>query len=150
MRITLLSLFLLSICSGCYKNHLYVQQEWIDRDFLASTKVGTPDPRQSNPPEGQRLIVAWDFPKSMFAEELTLHVIVRLWDNTEQVFSQPLDRKRDLATFYFPVKEKEKKILTYLVQVANGEGKVIETWKHHFWTKLIELDSSSAAQKSKF
>ena len=138
------ALFILSL-SGCYKNHLYVQQEWIDREFLASSKVGTPDPRQANPPEGQRLLIGWDFPKSMFLEDLSLLLTVRLWDNTQQVLFQHIERKRDVAAFYFPSHDKEKRILTYRLQVMNKEGKILETWKHHFWTELIEIDRRSDA-----
>jgi hypothetical protein len=119
---------------------LYVQQEAIDRDFLASTKVGTPDPRQVDPPEGQRILIGWDYPKSVFSEGLTLVLTARLWDSTQKVLFKPIERKRDVAAFFFPSDEKEKKILTYRIQVINGEGKILETWKHHFWTELIEID----------
>ncbi len=125
-----------------------MQQEWVDRDFLASTKVGTPDPRQANPPDGQRLLVAWDFPKSMFAEQLSLLVTVRLWDNSQQLIVKPLERKRDVAAFYFPCTDREKRLLTYRIQVMTKEGKIIETWKHHFWTELIEINGAASNKSS--
>lgn len=118
-----------------------MQQEWVDRNFLASTRVGTPDPRQEHPPEGQRLLVAWDFPRSLFERQLHLKITVLLWDNTQEMIEMPMERRRDTAAFYFPSKEKERSILTYRVQVFSKEGDLIETWNHHFWTELIDIKS---------
>lgn len=85
---------------------------------------------------GQRLLIAWDFPRSIFEEGLTLVATVRLWDNTEQTFSFPLTRKRSYQALEgFG----DKRILTYLVRVISKEGKVVDTWKHHFWTELIKI-----------
>jgi len=127
------------VFSSCYRHHLYVQQEHVDRNFLASTHVNTPDPRQSNPPEGQRLLIAWDFPRSIFMKDLSLFATVRFWDDTEQDFVEPIQRKRGYHAFYFP----RKKILTYRVQVVSKDQDIIETWKHHFWTERIEIGESS-------
>ncbi len=134
-----LPLFIL--LTGCYKGHLYVQQEWVDGAWLASSHVLTPDPRQEDPPAGQRLLMAWDFPKSLFREGLHLEVTVRLWDNTQTVQIVPIERKRSFATLFFPHNDPEtdQRILTYRVEVINQEGKVLETWKHQFWTELIEI-----------
>ena len=121
--------------SSCYRNHLYVQQEWVDRNFLASSHVNTPDPRQSEPPEGQRLLIAWDFPRSIFLKDLSFAVTVRFWDDTQQEIVDPIQRKRGYQAFYFP----KKKILTYRVQVVSKEKEVIETWKHQFWTERIDI-----------
>ncbi len=112
-----------------------MQQETVDVDFLASSHVKTPDPRQACPPEGQRLLIGWDFPRSLFKEELTLIVTVRFWEETQEVLYHPLERKRGYTAFFFP----GEKILTYRVQVMNRENEIIETWEHHFWTELIDL-----------
>lgn len=124
------------VLSGCYRHHLYVQQEYVDRNFLASTHVNTPDPRQADPPEGQRLLIAWDFPRSIFNKELSFVVNVRFWDDTEKEILDPISRKRGYQAYYFP----KKKILTYRVQVISKEKEIIETWKHHFWTEQININ----------
>lgn len=111
-----------------------MQQEWVDRNFLASSHVNTPDPRQKNPPLGQRLLVAWRFPLNLVNEELQMLLTVRFWDNTEELFTHPIDRSKGTAAFYFS----DRKILTYQIQVVTKEGQVIETWEHQFWTKLIQ------------
>ena len=87
--------------ASCYRNHLYVQQEWIDRDSLASVHIGTPDPRQKNPPEGQRLLIAWDFPRSLYQQGLTVWATVRFWDEKQESLFCPVDRKRGYTSFFF-------------------------------------------------
>lgn len=139
-------LFFIAACNvlltGCYKNHLYVQQEWVDRSFLASSHLNTPDPRQKEPPffegGGQRLLIGWDFPKSLFEQQLTLEVTVRFWDQSEQLFLLPLTYKRGAEALPF-FKKGGPKILTYRVRVLNKEKEVLETWEHQFWTEKIEV-----------
>lgn len=127
-----------------------MQQEWVDARFLASSKVGTPDPRQEDPPIGQRLIVAWDFPKSIYEKELKVRTTVRLWDNTEEVFEEGISRKRDAIAYFFSTKEgEEKRILTYKVQVFTASGEQVRKWEHHLWAELIVVGmSNSSAQRT--
>lgn len=122
-----------------------MQQERIDVHYLASTRVGAPDPRLADPPLGERILIGWDFPKSLFEEQLTLLVTVRLWDNQETVYKIPVERKRDATDLYFP---SSNKILTYRIQVINKEGQVIETWKHQFWAELIHVDDTISSVSS--
>jgi hypothetical protein len=128
--------------SSCYKDYLYVQQEWIDKDFLASSHIGTPDPRSQNPPKGQRLLVAWDFPKSIFRQKLSFFLTVRFYDQTQKVFFLSVKEKRGVESFYFPnlLDEKAKNILTYRLVALNENGTIVAQWKHHFWTTLIDVD----------
>jgi len=133
---------------GCYKDHLYVQQEWVNDKWLASSKVGTPDPRKGRVQDAERLLIAWDFPKSLFDEGLTLLVTVRLWNNTEQFLKIPVERKRYYDALTFPCKDRDLRILTYRIQVENNTGQIIETWKHHFWTELIVMDRMRSSVSS--
>lgn len=144
MRILSFFLVLNFILFGCYKRHLYVQQEWVDVTFLASTKVGTSDPRQADPDMGQRLIIAWDFPRSIFEKRLTLVATVRLWDSTQEIQTLPLERKKDTIALFFSNKDphKDRRILTYRVQVFSEAGEEIQKWEHPFWTELIDIDMS--------
>lgn len=135
----------LTAFASCYKDHLYVQQEWVDRDFLASTHVETPDPRQVSPPTGQRLLIAWRFPLNLIEQGLNLHLTARLWDNTEEVFIRPMTRSHGYEAFNF---FDGKRILTYKIDVVDTSGKIVEVWEHHFWTKLIDVDRSKRAVSS--
>ncbi|HSX10529.1 MAG TPA: hypothetical protein VLF94_02280 [Chlamydiales bacterium] len=137
--VALFPIFFLTLLTSCYKNHLYVQQEWVDRNFLASSHVGTPDRRQEHPPEGQRLLISWKFPSNLIHEQLTMATTVRFWDNTEEVFYLPIKRSWGYEAYLFT----QCKILTYRIQVINACNEVVDTWEHHFWTELIDIDRSS-------
>jgi hypothetical protein len=140
---TVLLLCSLLLLGACYKNGLYVQEEWVDAEFLASEHINTPDPRRADPPIGHRLLVGWDVPRSLFLLHPTLQVEVWLWDNTVQTLSSPLERRRGSEAFFFP----NEKILTYRVQILNNDGTVESLWEHHLWTQLIELDTDRLSSK---
>lgn len=153
MKIRILFLLAAFNLASCYKNHFNVQQEWIDRNFLASSHIRTPDPRQEHPPVGQRLLVSWDFPRSVFEKHLQLSLTVRFWDDTQETILQPITRKRDFAVFFFPQdsEDPDRRILTYQVLAISEKGEIVGSWDHQFWTKLIEVgakDSFSSAQRS--
>lgn len=42
----------------------------------------------------------------------------------------------------------EKRILTYRIQVVDFEDEIVETWEHHFWTQLIDVDRSKVSVSS--
>ena len=98
---------------------------------------------------GQRLIVAWDFPKSIFDAQLTLVATVRLWNQEEEVIRLPLERKRDITAFFFPQREEgsDRRILTYRIQVFSGKGELVDTWEHQLWTERIAFESASSADR---
>ncbi len=127
--------------AGCYKNHLYVQQEWVNVSFLASRHVGSPDPRSENPPDGQRLLIAWHFPRCLLEEHLHMLITVRLWDQTEEKATRPIERRRGSFALDYPNPGDciDRRILTYKVEVFTASGELLETWKHQFWTEFIEL-----------
>lgn len=127
---------ILTLFTSCYKDHLYVQQEWVDRNFLASSHVGTPDPRQDDPPEGQRLLIAWRFPPVILDRQLKMILTVRFWDNSEEVLIRPIKETKGYAAYNFF----DERILTYRIQVVDGENEIVETWEHHFWTKRVLID----------
>ena len=108
---------------------------------IASSHVGTPDPRQSDPLLGQQLLVSWDFPRSIFEKHLQLFVTVRLWDCTQTTTVCPISRKRDYEVFFFPnpTSDLDKKILTYQVQAISDAGEIVGYWEHPFWTKLVSV-----------
>ncbi len=134
------------LATGCYKNHLYVQQELLSKAFLASSHVNTPDPRQAMPPHGKRLLVSWSFPSALFFEECpSLLVTVRFWDQSERQIAYPLDGRSGSAPFAFP--DVQEEILTYRVDVLNADGVCLESWKHHFWTEQISVESRASAAR---
>ena len=137
--------------SGCYKNHLYVQQQSVNKYYLASSKVDTPDFRQKNPPDDEQIVVAWDFPISEFRKDLNLKLTVRFWDNQEVDKSCHLKRKRGFKKFVFTnlENEKNKRILTYKVDVFDKNNNLVSQWEHQFWTKLIDFQEEFDLQADK-
>jgi len=115
----------------------------LDHDYLASTHVGTPDPRQDDPPLGQRLLVSWKFPGNIFNQGLKLVMVARFWDQSEEVIEQILERSWSYLELYFP-----SKLLTYKVEVFNFEGDKVGLWEHHFWTQLIDIDLEKESKSS--
>lgn len=130
-------LFFFISCS----NYLYVQQEIVDENTLASSYVKTPDPYKEKGIFGHKILVFWDFPLSQFRKKLHLELTVRFWNNKQRIIKYPMERKRSYASFFFENKKRErkKKILTYKIEVVSEEGEIIQTWKHQFWTKLIDV-----------
>lgn len=134
-----LFLFLILFC-GCSKEHLYVQQQLIDEDFLASVHVDTPDPRLENPPFGQRLLVSWDFPVSLYRKGLSIKGIVRFFDQSEEEIFYKITQKRGSTYFNFPMdQENPNKILSYKMDVVTSQGEIIETWTHVLWAESIKI-----------
>jgi hypothetical protein len=141
------SLFLL--LAGCEKYYLSICQEKVDRNYLASTHVGTPDPRQDNPPMGQMLIIDWKVPKKVLEEKpfILLHVVY--WDYTEQDFTFPVEKQMGYVTYRLLNKEYEKKmgILTYKAEIVTDQHKVYKEWVHQLWVNLIRLDEVEKTPK---
>lgn len=135
---------LLFLLNGCTRNYFYAQQGKRDRNFLASSHVHTPDPRQKDPPEGATLLIYWAFPLTLFEENLTLVAKVRFWDGKEEETIFPIVRKRDSCSLFF----QNQRILTYLIQATNVHGIVVAEWKHHFWTEWIDLDEMQESAQS--
>lgn len=116
-----------------------MQQEIVDRNFLASTRLNTPDPLQTCPPEGQRLLIAWRFPSSSLSQNLTLVTLIRLWDHREKIYHFPITTTSGSIAYFVPCED--GKILTYLVQVQDVNGVCLDEWRHHFWVEKIEFES---------
>jgi len=114
----------------------------MDANYLASSHVKTPDYRQKHPPDGQTLSIAWDFPLSIYRDNLNMILTVRFWDNKQDIFSNKLASKRGYVRYIFQddSKDKSKKILTYKIDIFNEDGILIDEWKHQFWKELIEIN----------
>lgn len=144
-------IFLVFFLSSCYQGHLYVQQERVNKSFLASVQIGTPDYRQKNPPKGIRVITSWDFPNSIYKKNLFAHLTVRFWNNEEKVIVFPLESKRGDKAIYFENlnDDPSKKILTYKLEIKRENGDMVEVWKHHFYKELIDVDKAVDKEESR-
>ncbi len=142
MRLSQCLIFLFLFCFSCEKYYLSVKREAVDRMKLASTFVGSPDPRQKNPPKGQELILEWRLPEQALQEELVLVLSVIYKNHTEEKIRYPINRRRGVITYSVlgnDYKETEG-FLTYKAEILNKDESVIKQWKQQLWTDLIVID----------
>lgn len=133
---------LLLLLTGCEKYYVTVKREYVDRDQLASTFVGSPDPRQKNPPTGQELTIEWRLPPEAMEEELQLELNILYRDYSSATFTYPVDRRRGVVTYALLNEEYFERdgLLTYKAEILDSNGKVLKEWKQILWTDLITLE----------
>jgi hypothetical protein len=131
--------------SGCRQYYLSICQEWVDVRYLASTHVGTPDPRQEHPPIGQMLILDWRISKEVFKKRPEVVLDLILWDYSTRQVRIPIKRRMDFATYRLFNEEYDKTggILTYKAQIVTQDGKIYREWKHQLWVNLITIDQET-------
>ncbi|MEX0961568.1 MAG: hypothetical protein WDZ28_01765 [Simkaniaceae bacterium] len=131
------------ILFSCDKRYLNVKRERVDRFSLASSYVNSPDPLQTRPPLGQRLLIEWRLPLSSVKKGLilTLHVIYR--NNSEAYFHYPIEKHNGSATYELLGDEflLKKGLLSYQATVRNFQGDLIKEWTQALYVQLIEPSS---------
>ncbi len=139
---------ILLLFTGCRQYYLSVCQEWVDVRYLASTNVGTPDPRQDHPPIGQMLILDWRVPKEIFKKKPEVVLDLILWDYTTRQIRIPIKRRMDFATYRLFNEDYEKTggILTYKAEIVTSDGQVFRQWKHQLWVNLITVSDETVPQ----
>ena len=132
----------LVIFSGCEKYYVTVKREYVDRDQLASTFVGSPDPRQENPPRGQELTIEWRLPPEAMGQTLQLELSVLYRDYSHATFTYPIDRRRGVVIYSLLNEEYFEKegLLTYKAEIVDVNRKILKEWKQILWTDLITLE----------
>lgn len=138
----------LALLAACSSQHISISQQRIDRDYLASSHVHTPDPRQENPPFGQMLIVDWSVPRSILKKhpQIILYLIYRNF--TEEVFYYPITSGGGHKLFFLINKEYEEKkgILTYKAEIVTDDNQVYSEWRHQMWVNLITLQENEPTE----
>jgi hypothetical protein len=140
--LAMLLLFGALISGGCHGKHLSVCQQLIDRNYLASTHVRTPDPKQDNPPFGQLIIVNWWIPERVLENHAVLKIDIVYWNYTQETIAIPLTKRWGHHQVFLLDKEFEEKkgFLTYRAFVETQDGEVFAEWKHQLWVNLITID----------
>lgn len=146
-KILLLSCLFLA---SCEKYNISVVRQTVDVNYLASSKVNTPDPRKENPPIGQQLIVDWHISWDLLdkSPKGRLHVICK--DLSEDIYEFPIDALNGYVTYDLLNEKYEKTggFLTYKAEILGADGKVIKKWKHQLWVHIIHLDQEPKATSS--
>ncbi len=104
--------------------------------------MGTPDPRQKNPPIGERLVIEWNVPIGVIKEESSLHLQVIYKDYSQSFFTYPMPYRLDYVVYTLEGKEyKEKQgILTYKAEIVKKDGSIFRQWKHQLWAELVIIE----------
>ncbi len=128
--------------TGCQKYYLALYQENIGPESLASTYVGSPDPRQKNPPIGQQVILEWQIPQEILEEKPSLHLDVIYRDYSESHFTYPITSRAGYEVYSLTNKEYETKkgLLAYQAKIQTGDGKVFRSWRHQMWVQVIRFE----------
>ncbi len=138
------ALLLLLLLTSCQSKRLYVIKKVLDREFLASSYVKTPDRHKDNPKTGIRLVVYWNLPEELFLTtlpEIRLTVLKRSHKVDQVTFSL---KKKGGHFFYDLVNEAYETsggILTYKAEVL-AEKKILEIWEHQMWVEPINLNAN--------
>lgn len=142
MMLRTIPIFLIFIL-GCIQYSLSVKKESVNRESLASTFVGSPDPRQANPPFGQQLIIGWRVPKNPRDLKLVLHVLYKNYE--QEVLEFPIVKRRGMEIYSLQGARyaETKGFLTYKAEIQNEEGEVLDLWKQQLWVELISLDQEN-------
>lgn len=137
-RIIFLSFVTFIFCS-CSRTYISLQEQLVDKDYLASSYVQTPDPEAKCPPCGKNILIEWNFPISVFRQNLCIFLTARLWDNTTRIYKYRISKKQGYVTMYFSSKNPNKKLLTYKVEVINAENQLVECVENQFWTEKVDV-----------
>lgn len=133
---------LLFILTSCQKYYVDVCRQKIGRQTLASTFVGSPDPRQKSPPKGENLILEWHVPKESLKENLKLVLNVVYQDRTQATFTHALHHRSGTWVYSLVDQEymKKKGIFSYQVKVVTADEQSLYSWKHRMWVEIISHD----------
>lgn len=129
---------------GCDRHrYLVVYNEYIAPDYLASSYVGTPDPRKCCEFCGQRLIIRWRLPKGSLFKRDEAYLLLTLRFRCEEMEEVCVPMRRDYGTYVYWLMNDEYRqkdgILTYKVEMWM-DGELLDVWEHQVWTELIRLD----------
>lgn len=142
IKFKLPALFCLLLLTGCSKYYLSLRQVPVDPNYLASSHVGSPDPRMT--PHGQKIVLQWAVPPDLLEQEpqIVFHVIYR--NHTEKTFVYPIESRMGYEVYSLVNHEYDETggILTYSAEIMTPDHHVYREWKHQLWANLITLDES--------
>lgn len=141
--------FILIILTGCQRYGIVARKQTVTPAYLASTHVGSPDPRQADPPNGQMVIMEWWVPMELIPQNPVIRLDMVFWDFTKRRIEFPIDRRVGYET-YFVLGDDflcTKGILTYKVEIVTEDGEVFRDWKHQLWVELIQIDEETKEEE---
>lgn len=144
MLLRVLFICLLFLAS-CQKYAVVVHQQKMDISYLASTAVGSPDPRAALPINGKMMVAEWWVPRHVLDLNPVLRLSFVFRDFSEICVEFPVTKKVGYETYCIWDKDVECTggVLTYKAEIITCDGEVFRSWKHQLWFKLITIDEES-------
>lgn len=139
-----LPLILLSLLTGCASERITAHLDYVNRAYLASAHVDTPDPLRNNPPLGQRILITWNLAKKDFDATYSIKLTTRTCNREEKTICIKLAKNRGMYIYkllnncYF----ESGGIRAYKIELYHG-SRLIDCWKHQLWAELITLNSAT-------
>lgn len=133
--------------TSCQKYGLALRQQRVDASYLASTHVGSPDPRQKCPPNGQILVVEWWVPPPILKRDPKIVVTMVFRNYTEKVVEFPVSKRISYEVYSVCGEEFEETggLLTYKAEIVTCDGEIFREWKHQMWVHLIQFPDEQQA-----
>lgn len=141
--------------AGCEQAALVLHQQKVSPIYLASTNVGSPDPRI--PPNGQMIVAEWWIPAKIRDLNPILRLHILFQDFTQTCVEFPIRNRVGYET-YSLINDDFKKtggFLAYRGEIVTADGQVYADWEHQLWVRLIEIEedteemSSAVVEKSR-
>lgn len=130
----------LFLCASCTHEHLYVRNDYLTPETLASTQVGAPDYRRECPSIGQRIMIYWDLPPECMDGEVELVLHLRYRNSEYNIIRRPIRKARD--SYVYSVLDDDycytQGVLTFKVEVQ-VDRYVAYRWRHQIWVQPIEI-----------
>jgi hypothetical protein len=139
---------LLALIAGCQSyGAISVNTFKIDRNNLASTHVGTPDPEKTCPPTGVNVVVEWWVPHALLSCDPKVRLTLNYRNMTAEVIEYPIRYRIGYFSHKVvgkPFKE-SKGLLSYKAEVVTEDGEVFKKAVHQLFVNLIQLDSEGTS-----
>lgn len=140
-------IFCLFSLTSCEKYYLSLRQVPIDSEYLASSKVGSPDPRQADPPYGQKIVMEWAVPPELLAEEPRLILQILYRNHTQEELSYPIKGRNGMRVFSLlnDAFRSREGLLCYRAEIRTKTGDVYREWVHQLWVHFITFNEESTS-----
>lgn len=135
--------FLLLLFFSSCSRPLQVQTQYITHDYLASSRIESPDPKLTAPLLKKRILIRWDVANR---EELSLKLLLlkRNFKQETICFSIPPTKKsrsKGTITYDLPYENlcSSEELIAYKVELVSQE-ELIADWVHPLWVPVIRFE----------
>mgnify|MGYP000181448219 CR=1 FL=1 len=144
-------ILILFLQASCSSTHIAIRQIDLGPSTLASSAVGTPDPRQEKPIKGERLYITWAIPSDTLTEnpKLVLKIIYKDFttDHIEYVSiksrgSRVVDLIGDLFT-------QKGGFFAYQALLVTEKEEILYQWNHQMWVNLLQVEGVTLGTTTK-